>query len=81
MDRIFVPCNYLPQDACFNEMGLVTGPQTTMVPKLKTSTSPDPVVNGWRSNCCVILPSEVGDAWMSSRYLNCLRLDLSRLCS
>ena len=60
MDRIFLPCNYLPQYACFNHMGLVMGRQTAMVPKLKTSTSPDPVINGWRSNCCVVLPSEMG---------------------
>ena len=41
-------------------MGLVMVPQTAMVPKLKTSTGPDPVINGWKSNCCVVLPGEVG---------------------
>lgn len=41
-------------------MGQVIGPQTAMVPKLKPSTSPDPVINVWRSNCCVVLPGEVG---------------------
>ena len=59
MDSIFLPCNYLPQYACFNDMGLVMGPQTAMVPKLKISTSPDPVITVWRSNCCVVLSGEV----------------------